>query len=420
MLIENNILIYDFVRAISEAVDLISPVLNRHHKKVAYISEKIARELGLSDDEVHEIVLASMLHDIGAFSIEERIGALTFEASGEGLNRHADLGYELMKGFEPLAGAARLIKYHHFNFDESNRTIPIGSYIIHLADRASLLFDEHREVLGQIPWIHARISTRRNDFHPDALVAFEQLSKSEYFCIEAVSSLNSAYMFENTKLSRETVTNETLREFAKIVAQLIDFRCRFTATHSNGVAAVVKELSALAGLSAIDCEMMEIAGLLHDLGKLSVPKDILEKKGALSDFEHNVIRKHTYYTFIILKNIRGLEHIASWAAHHHERPDGNGYPFHIQGESFSQQSRIVAVADVVTALTEDRPYRMGMNRQKAEGVLSDMTKKLTLDADTVDLVTENYFYINDVRINAQREAQSEYDAFQDCVYLCAA
>jgi HD-GYP domain-containing protein (c-di-GMP phosphodiesterase class II) len=208
-----------------------------------------------------------------------------------------------------------------------------------------------------------------------------------------------------------------LRDFAKTISKLIDFRSRFTATHSSGVAAVAKELSILSGLSEKECYMMEVAGYLHDLGKLSVPNTILEKRGALSDAEYNIIRKHSYYTFIILRRLRGLEHIAAWAAYHHERPDGNGYPFHVKYGDFSTHSRIVSVADIITALTEDRPYRRGMNREKVEGILYSMSKRGGVDEAIAELTTKNFSHINDIREASQHDAKTEYNTFRDICRL---
>ena len=416
MLAENNVMIFDFVWAISEAVDLVAPVLNRHHKKVAYIAGNIALEMGIGGDELQDIVIASMLHDIGAFSLQERLKTLNFDASGPDLHKHSYYGYELLKNFGPLANAAILIKYHHVNYCGLRQNVPIGSYVLHLADRVSLLFDDNKEVLSQIPLIRERLMAKQKDFHQDAFAALNRLLKSEYFCIEASSSLNNPSMFENIKFAEEIASLGMLRDFAKMVSQLIDFRNRFTASHSSGVAAVVKELSELIGFSDTACKMMEIAGYLHDLGKLAISNDILEKNGALNETEYNNIRKHTYYTYIILKRIRGLGHIATWAAHHHERPDGNGYPFRVKGRDFSKESRIMAVADIFTAITEDRPYRAGMNRRKVEGVLRHFTESGGADEGVVELAIKYFMQINEVRKSAQNKAQKDYDNFRSSIY----
>ena len=419
MHIENEILINEFVWAISEAVELISPVINNHHKKVAYISSNIAREMGLPNDEMQNIVLASMLHDIGVFSIEEWIKIASFDENHHEPERHAHIGYELLKTLEPLAKPAELIKNHHTVIGASNEETPVGSHIIHLADKVSLLYDQRRDVLEQAPEMLEKIFQKRDIFQSDTLAALERLGKLEYFWFEAFTQDITPDMMRGVHFSRVIVDLPTLRDFAKTIAQIIDFRSRFTATHSSGVAAVAKELSSMSGFSDRECSMMEIAGFLHDLGKMAIPNEILEKKGALNKMEFNLIRRHTYYTYIILNKIRGLENIAVWAAHHHERPDGNGYPFHVKDRDFSKLSRIMAVADVVTALTEDRPYRSGMDRKNVESILRSMTKNNGIDKDVVELANDNFCHINDTRTKAQQTAQTEYESFHESMQLPA-
>jgi len=204
---------------------------------------------------------------------------------------------------------------------------------------------------------------------------------------------------------------ETLRSLAIVISKIVDFRSKFTATHSSGVAAVALVLTELSGFSKRECKLMEVAGFFHDLGKLAISNDILEKNGPLDAEEFNEIRKHSYYTYSILSQMEGFEQIAMWASYHHERLDGNGYPFHVEGEDFTKLSRIMAVADILTAITENRPYRMGMSGDKALEVLNDMVKKGAIDKNTVDIVRDNYSLINDVRRKAQQEELDDYNAF---------
>jgi HD-GYP domain-containing protein (c-di-GMP phosphodiesterase class II) len=413
MHIYNRISIYDFACAISDVVDLASPTLNKHHKKVAYLSCKIAQEMNISNNEIQDIILASILHDIGAFSIEDRIKALDFESDGNeiDLNQHALLGYKLLKGFEPLSKAATLIRYHHEIYDESRQDIPIGSYVINLADRVAIQFDEHREILAQIPEVFSKIFHRQHMFHPRTLIALNQLVYKEYVWIEAFSPSFNTVMLKKILFSKEIIDLETLRCFAKVIAQIIDFRSRFTATHSSGVAAVALELAAIIGLPERECKLLEITGFLHDLGKLAVSNDILEKNGPLDDEEFNSIKKHTYYTYAILNKIDGLENIAAWAAYHHERQDGKGYPFHVKGGDFSRLARIIAVADIVTALMENRPYRLGMDRRKAIEILCVMAENGGIDKNITKLADVNFSLINNARVRAQKRAQKEYEVF---------
>ena len=411
MFSEIEIPVGDFVSAISYAVDLSVPSLNNHHQRVAYVSWRIAQEMGLASHAVQDIVLASRLHDIGAFSRRELLDLQDFEAQGQEFNAHALLGYKLLKDFKPLNKAALLIKSHHTCYDRTRNDIPLGSYIMFLADRVSVLFEKDREILGQSSEIITRITTSREVFHPFAFSAFERLAQREYFWVEASCPALCTSEVKKVKLSTELVDLDTFRSYAKLLAQIIDFRSSFTATHSSGVAAVASELTRIAGFSEYDSSVMKITGFLHDLGKITVPSEILEKEGALSEEEFNAIRKHTYYTYVILNSIKGMENIAKLAAYHHERQNGCGYPFHVDREEFSTLPQIMAVADVLTALSEDRPYRSGMNHKQALEALFRMAEKGGIDKNIVEMAAKEFPRINAVRIKAQRKAQDEYQAF---------
>jgi len=148
--------------------------------------------------------------------------------------------------------------------------------------------------------------------------------------------------------------------------------------------------------------MMLIAGYLHDLGKLVISKDILHKQGNIDNEERIVIRSHTYYTYRLLENIKGFETINKWASFHHEKLNGQGYPFRLPGDSIPLGSRIMAVADVFTAITEDRPYRAGMLLEKALAVLDSMVTDGSLCPLVVAALKAHARDINEARKTAQR------------------
>ncbi|HHX73839.1 MAG TPA: HD domain-containing protein, partial [Firmicutes bacterium] len=197
----------------------------------------------------------------------------------------------------------------------------------------------------------------------------------------------------------------------KIFASIIDFRSPFTAYHSAGVAKTAEKLAELAGFSKEECKMMLVAGYLHDLGKLAVKNDVLEKPSKLDVEEYNIIRSHTYYTYRLLQPIRAFEQFNIWAASHHERLDGTGYPFQLTGDSLSLGARILTVADVFTAITENRPYRKGLDNKETLQILQQQAAKRALCPYVVSILAENIVAINRVREEAQLEAGKEYNYY---------
>ncbi|MPM78621.1 3'3'-cGAMP-specific phosphodiesterase 1 [bioreactor metagenome] len=122
-----------------------------------------------------------------------------------------------------------------------------------------------------------------------------------------------------------------------------------------------------------------------------------------------MIRSHTFYTYRLLQAIKGFETINKWAAFHHETLDGRGYPFHLKDDSIPLGSRIMAVADIYTALTEDRPYRKGMSAQEAVGILSSMVKNNAICPYSVSMLVNNIEEIEALHRDVQHEAKRTYD-----------
>ena len=191
---------------------------------------------------------------------------------------------------------------------------------------------------------------------------------------------------------------------------MIDFRSRFTATHSSGVAACASALSRLFGLTEMEIGLMEVAGNLHDLGKLAIPNSILNKQGKLTKEEFALMQQHTYFTYLILTTVGGIRNIAEWAAFHHERLDGSGYPFHVDAKKLDVKSRILAVADIFTALAEDRPYRPGMKKEDLLSVLRKGRDNNALDSGVVNVVEKNYDEIAAHTAQKQIETKKYYES----------
>jgi HD-GYP domain-containing protein (c-di-GMP phosphodiesterase class II) len=143
------------------------------------------------------------------------------------------------------------------------------------------------------------------------------------------------------------------------------------------------------GLPADTLAQMEIAGLMHDVGKLCVPDEIVEKPAPLTDLEFSVMERHSFETYQILRHIPGMETIAEWAAFHHEALNGHGYPFRHAAERLGREARIVAVADVFQALAQARPYRGPQPAEEIRRILSNFVAAGTLDPDVVAVASED-------------------------------
>jgi len=415
MLLDENIPLLDLVLALSDTLDLASPKLTGHHLEVAYIAGELAKEYGLSGEQQIELVMAGALHDIGALSLAEKTALMEFEVPNPSM--HSEMGYRLMKTFAPFSGLAELVRFHHVEWndgeglDRCGQLVPPGSHILHLADRISALRRRDEHVLNQVEDIRERITAESGTmFMPDLVDAFARLSEKQAFWLNAASPNIVATLLQNREPQAVSLGKPGLLALAEFFARIIDFRSKLTATHSAGVSAVGEALGELAGFSDLNCRMMRIAGYLHDLGKLVVPQELLEKPGKLTKDEYNIIYSHPFFTHKALQRIRGFDTIDAWASSHHERLNGRGYPSHPE-KDLGPGARMLAVADVFTAIMEDRPYHKDIPVKTALQIIQQQADSLELDKDVTALLKRNLARINTVRLKAQRTAEKAYRCF---------
>jgi HD-GYP domain-containing protein (c-di-GMP phosphodiesterase class II) len=413
---KNELSLLNIVLAISEAVDMVSPDLADHHSRVAYIVYRLAEALGLPENEQKNLTIAGAMHDIGVLSLTETRGLTKFEI--ETRPDHGEVGYLYLKPFAPLAKVGELIRDHHVYWEDGagelfcGHAVPPGSHLIHLADRIAVLIDPQQEILTQTDSIRKRIAEQSGRmFVPRFVDAFLDIAGREFFWLDAASPTVEWHLAHSGDWDLVPLDGRQFTELARLFCQIVDFKSPFTAAHSSGVAACAGALGRLSGLPEAECGRLVTAGYLHDIGKLSVPLEILEKPGALDEREVAVIRHHSYQTFKILQRIGMDETVRNWSAYHHERLDGSGYPFHVTASQLTPGCRIMAVADVFTALVEDRPYRTGLPRQESIPILQNMTAKGWLDGDLVQTISRNFDEMNAICQQAEQNAMHDYQSF---------
>ena len=158
---------------------------------------------------------------------------------------------------------------------------------------------------------------------------------------------------------------ETILILARSLVHAVDSRDRFMRGHSEEVARLAVQTARRLNWSGSDLEFLELAGLLHDVGKLSIPETVLAKTKPLTSSERDLIEKHPFYGANIVKPVKGLGRVVPWILHHQEHWDGAGYPDRLSRKDIPLGAGIIAVAEAYTVMTTEMPYRQAMNSRKA-------------------------------------------------------
>jgi len=214
-----------------------------------------------------------------------------------------------------------------------------------------------------------------------AMVEIEWEGKPSYFVsLHDITARKHAE--EEMKETLEKL-RKTLAGTIQAISVIIERRDPSTAGHQKTVSEIARAIAQEMGLPADIVEKIRIAGILHDIGKISVPSEILSKPAKLTDVEFSLVKLHPQSAYDILKEAELPFPIAEIALQHHERMDGSGYPKGLKGNDILPEARILAVADVVEAISSHRPYRPALGIDKA---LDEISKKrgVLYDAEVVD------------------------------------
>jgi len=395
---EYNINLHQAVYSLSDALDLVGVTHIHHGKRVAYMAAEVAKYLGWEGQKLDDLFQAGILHDAGVSKthIHSRLTQLEWENEEE----HCEAGARLLASTPLLSKLTDFVRYHHTHWSalqslDLSETAKLSANCIYLVDRVDILTlaslkDQSNILLGKDETRELIRSKSGDWFCPELVEAFMEVSASEAFWFRLESEHVNSYTA--TWIAHEHYQNisfSDLRGLIHLFSVIVDAKSSFTREHSEGVANLARYLGMLFGLSERNCEMLEMAGLLHDLGKLRVPDEYLEKTQRLTPEEYTIVQRHSFDTFNILKNIHGLQEVATWAGQHHERVDGSGYPYHLVKRQLSLEARIIAVADVFQALAQKRPYRDALPKDTVMGILREQAENGKLDSDIVLKVEQN-------------------------------
>lgn len=402
-IINNN----NAISIIRKALNLIDPRLIDHGERVAYtVYKMLTFENKYSKEQIINIVILALLHDIGAYKTEEIDNMVQFETKN--IWQHSIYGYLFIKKLSPLSNLADSILYHHLDFNKfdkvnfKNKSI---ASIINLADRIDIAINRKDFNFEKL-----FIPLKNKKFNGKDIDLFINANKK----FDIVGNLNNkTYLVEIIDLlSNAKFSNSQLNQYLEMLIYSIDFRSNVTVVHTINTVSISVEIAKILKLSKIDLEKIYYGALLHDIGKIAIPIYILEKPGSLDNEEMEIMKSHISLTEQILKDSIDND-ILKIAIRHHEKLDGSGYPYGLKGDVISISERIVAVADIMSALSGKRSYKENFDKSKVIKILKNMSDENKICKDIVNTVIDNYDLIMD---NTASNCKNILDTYNNIKY----
>lgn len=372
---------------VRRACNFVDARLVDHGFRVACVTARILDRLGgYSEKEMRDICILAIYHDIGAYKTEEISHMLEFETRN--MQEHSIYGYLFIKYFTPLQELAPGILFHHTTWSRLQELSGVSpenkklAQIIYIADRADVCLAE--EGCSYQEFADRLLAGRGVSYCPEIT---DIVLAEDFLDLSSKREDWEAEFWD--KIWKVPFTKEEIKKYLDMVIYTIDFRSRHTVTHTMTTTSISYELAKRMGLEGRALSDVYFGALLHDLGKIGVPVEILEFPGRLSPQAMRIMRTHVGLTGRILgPDVE--EKIRKIAMRHHEKLDGSGYPLGLAAKDLSTEERIVAVADIVSALAGTRSYKEAYSKERIIGIIGKMKEDGLIDGDIVDIITDNF------------------------------
>lgn len=408
---ENQVSLKSFFLSLSSLLDKGNRDISEHQLRTSYIAWKIGEKYGLDSIQLNHLIIASLIHDIGALTLEEK--SSIYYSSLENEELHSYKGWYVLQKIPNFSEIANTVKHHHTSYKKLGEN-NILAQIINIADSLDRLIKTDIHLLVQKDKIIENI-INNEDFHPKLKNIVIDITKPEKFWFD-ISDNNLLYHLNDSPICEIPVNKETMISLAYLIKDIVDFKSPFTVAHSNGVMYCALTLGEKLNFSQQDLETLVLAALFHDVGKITVPNNIIMKNGPLNHLEKSIMMQHPYYTYRFLKNAGYSKEIYYAASTHHEGLDGKGYPFKFDAQRLTELEKIMAVCDVFVALVEDRPYRKGMSMVNVEHILNDLSNS-KLDKNYVKEILEIRFILIEGMKDINLMSKGEFEIFKEVIKI---
>lgn len=414
----------EVVGALSAALDMTDGQPIGHSVRCAWIGMHLGMRVGLSEAELHDLYYTLFLKDLGCSSNAARICQLyatndhdfkrnskrmdhslgqvlhfvatnTAVKSGlatklktilniamtsgnitrELIETRCERGADIARTMRFSNGVARGILDLDEHWDGGGHPLGLKGQDISVMSRIALLaqvIDVFQSTGGREAAISEARKRAGSWFDPALVQAFSHVAADQHFWSVLEAQDVARHVFALEPAANQTpLDDDLLDDLADGFAQVVDAKSPFTSGHSKRVALYSDMIATELGMDGNRKRWLVRGALLHDIGKLGISNEILDKPSKLDEHEWSAMRGHPVLGQQILSKIEAFAGIASIARDHHEKLDGKGYPHGIGANELNIETRIVTVADIFDALSADRPYRAAMSTQKALSIMKE-------------------------------------------------
>jgi len=412
---DHMVLLYDDEDVELNADAIASYIISRINKneKCFYISGDMNEEMILnkleSSIELEEVIKKgqlSILEKNDAYSKEGKFNPkkmikllknLAEESLEEGYNGFAITG-EISWVLEYEDGFQRIMDYEYMLNDEIFGNYPVSAICRYNKKKFSSKMVKN--IIEVHPIIIYKGKIHENPFYTE-IVNTKKLNIEKY---QVESMLKNISDFSNRKSRFHQEIQKKEKQYKKLqlnllenmivsLSGLLEIHDEYTKNHSQKVADISKMIAQAMELPKENISQIYYAGLVHDIGKTLIPREIINKKGKLSKDEFEIIKKHPTHAYKALVKSKELNHIANIVLQHHERIDGKGYPLGLKADDILVESRILSIVDAYDAMTSHRPYRKKLTKEEAiQEIKSNIGKQFDRDIANIAIkeVLDNF------------------------------
>lgn len=370
-----------------DTLKLIHPRLMDHGSKVAYMVYKMLEEKGGYEEfELADIVMLVTLHDIGAYKTEAGVLNDMLRYESRDSRAHTIYGYLFFKYLSPLENMSKVIMYHHTDYEQLKNIDyeykDLAAYIS-IAEKMDIYFSAMGSQFN-MQMFHKQAGSKLSE---EGLNLFYQVAK-KYDIFTQIKT--GEYKKElDYIVDFMLFSNEDKKKLLEMLMYCTGFRSEARVVDTITTISICDELSKRLRLTEEEKERLYYGALLHDLGMLVVPSEIIDAPRKLNSDEIKAVRSHVTMTERLLNDVL-RDDVKSIALAHHERIDGSGYPKKIKGISLNLEQRVLQVADTVTGMINERSYREPLHKDQIISILNDEALKNRFDKSIVSTFINYY------------------------------